>query len=301
MKKVLISALMMTAGLGLSAQLVEINSMQKVALPEGLYVNVPTLSPDGKFVVVSDLAGDGLTQIPLDGGDVRVITRNASGYDVQISSDSRQVVFRQSKTGADRLRYTSLHSVDLKNGKELELIKPTRHLNSGVGINATTVTAIENGRARVHAFNGTVAKIEPTVSISYGHLVYTSADGSSVTLDPQGRGSYLWPQLSPDGNKVVYYLAGRGCFVCDIDGSNPVALGMLRAAKWLGNEMVIGMNDVDNGEAVQSSSVIVSDLTGKRQQLTTDETIAVFPSASADARRIAFSTPQGDLYIINLK
>ncbi|MDE6207954.1 MAG: hypothetical protein K2M55_09110 [Muribaculaceae bacterium] len=301
MKKTLISALLITAAMGASAQLVEINSMQKVSLPEGLYINVPTISPDGSFVLASDLAGDGLTQIPLDGSAVRVVTSNASGYDVRISDDSRNVVFRQSTTGADHLRYTALKAVDLATGVETELVKPTRHLNSGVSIKSGAVTAVENGRARARAINGGTATLEPTVSISYGHLVYTDAQGNATTLDPQGRGSYLWPQLSPDGTKVVYYLSGYGCYVCNTDGSNPAPLGLLRAAKWLGNDMLVGMNDVDNGEYTTSSAIIATDLNGTRQQLTTDETIAMFPSVSADGRRIAFSTPEGELYIINLK
>ncbi|MDE6463924.1 MAG: hypothetical protein K2L16_04750, partial [Muribaculaceae bacterium] len=126
-------------------------------------------------------------------------------------------------------------------------------------------------------------------------------DGRTVTLDPQGRGSYLWPQLSPDGTKIVYYLAGRGCFVCDTDGSNVRPLGMLRAAKWLDNETIVGMNDVDDGEFITSSSIIASNLEGVRQTLTSDDVIALYPSASADGRNIAFATPEGRLFIINLK
>lgn len=301
MKKTLISALLLAVAGGMSAQLVEINSMEKVSLPDGLRVNVPTISPDGTFAVVSDNAGDGLTRVSLSDGKTSLITNNASGYDVQISADSRHVVFRQSTTGADHLRRTALKSVDLATGAETELVAPGRHLNAGVGVSAAGVSAVENGRARTRAFNGANAAAQASVSIDYGHLVYTDAAGRSTTLDPQGRGSYLWPQLSPDGSHIVYYLAGRGCFVCAADGSDAKALGMLRAAKWLGNSMVVGMNDIDDGEFVQSSAIIVSDMTGKRQQLTTDATVAMYPSVSADAHRIAFSTPEGDLYIINLK
>ncbi len=300
MKKLLISALALMASLGMSAQLLTINSMEKVALPEGLYVNVPTMSPDGSFVVVSDVASDGLTQVMLDGTPAKAIAASASGYDVRISQDGSQVVYRQSTVGKDNLRYTSLRSVSLLNGKEVEIVKPSRRLNAGIALAGNTVTAVENGRARVRKLDGGSAEASAVVSINYGHLDYTK-DGKTVTLDPQGRGSYLWPQLSPDGTKVVYYLAGRGCFVCNVDGSNPIALGMLRAAKWLNNEIVVGMNDVDDGESVQTSSVIASNLAGVRQVLTTDAVIAMYPTASADGHRVAFATPQGELYIMNIK
>lgn len=300
MKKLFLSALVLMASLGMSAQLVEINSMQKVQLPEGVHVNVPTLSPDGSFVVASDLAHDGLMKIALDGSETKVLTASASGHGVSISADGTQVVFRQSSTGKNHLRYTALKGVNVNTGREIEIVKPSRHLQAGVAFNGNTVTAVENGRAKVRSLDGSRANAGAVVSINRGHLEYT-VNGKTVVLDPQGRGSYLWPQLSPDGTKVVYYLATRGCFVCNIDGSNPVKLGMLRAAKWLNNEIIVGMNDVDDGETTQTSSIIASDLTGTRQQLTTDAVIAMYPTASADGRRIAFATPQGELFIINLK
>lgn len=300
MKKLFLSALVLMASLGMSAQLVEINSMQKVQLPEGVHVNVPTLSPDGSFVVASDLAHDGLMKIALDGSETKVLTASASGHGVSISADGTQVVFRQSSTGKNHLRYTALKGVNVNTGREIEIVKPSRHLQAGVAFNGNTVTAVENGRAKVRSLDGGRANAGAVVSINRGHLEYT-VNGKTVVLDPQGRGSYLWPQLSPDGTKIVYYLATRGCFVCNIDGSNPVKLGMLRAAKWLNNEIIVGMNDVDDGETTQTSSIIASDLTGTRQQLTTDAVIAMYPTASADGRRIAFATPQGELFIINLK
>lgn len=61
------------------------------------------------------------------------------------------------------------------------------------------------------------------------------------------------------------------------------------------------MNDVDNGEFVTSSSIIASDLQGQRQTLTADDTIAMYPSASADGKNIAYVTPEGRVFIINLK
>lgn len=300
MKKLFLSAFVLMASLGMSAQLVEINSMQKVHLPEGMYVNMPTLSPDGSFVVVSDLTHDGLTKVALDGSETKVLTSNASGQGVRISADGSQVVFRQSTTGKNHLRYTALKGIDLNTGRETEIVKPSRHLQAGIALNGNTVTAVENGRAKVRSLDGSRAAQGAVVSINRGHLEYT-VNGKTVTLDPQGRGSYLWPALSPDGTKVVYYLAGRGCFVCNIDGTNPVKLGSLRAATWLNNNVVVGMNDEDNGETVQTSSIIACDLNGTRQQLTNDALIAMYPTTSADGSRIAFATPQGELFIINLK
>lgn len=301
MKKFFISAMVLLAGLSVHAQLVEINSMSRVALPEGMIVSVPTISPDGSFVVVSDARNSALTKIDLENGATSQVAANASGYDVKISADGRNVVYREFSTGKNNLRYTALKSADLTTGKTEVLVKPTRKLNAGMEMAGSTVTAVENGRTRTVALNGSKATApKVAASINYGHLDIT-VNGKTTTIDPQGRGSYLWPSVSPDGTKVVYYLAGRGCYVCDIDGSNSVALGMLRAAKWLNNEMIVGMNDTDNGEYVTSSSLIASDLKGKRQTLTDSSLLAMYPSVDAQGNRIAFATADGQLFIINLK
>ena len=300
MKKFIFSAVMLMAGLGMSAQLVEVNSVQRVNLPEGMLINIPTISPDGSFVVVSDVASNALTKIDLASGAAAQVTNNGSGMGVKISADGSQVVFRQSTIGKNRLRYTSLQSVNLADGKTKQLVAPSRKLNGGVSIADNTVTAVENNKVRVNKLNGSQAPATPVVSISYGHLQYT-ANGKTVTLDPQGKGSYLWPALSPDGTKVVYYLAGRGCFVCNVDGSNSVSLGLLRAATWVNNDLLVGMNDMDNGVQITSSSIIAADLNGTRQTLTDDSLVALYPTASADGKRIAFATADGRLYVINLK
>lgn len=300
MKKILLSAALLLGSLGAWAQLVEINSMQRVALPQGMKVAVPTISPDGSFVVVSDLASSGLTKIDIASGKSAKVTANGSALDLRISKDGSQVVFRQTNTGADKLRYTALKSVDLGKGVERTIVAPTRNLNTGIALSGATVTAVENTKVRKAALAGTAEAAAPVVSINYGHLQYT-AGGKTVTLDPQGRGSYLWPQLSPDGKKVSYYLAGRGAFVCNVDGTGVKSLGLLRAAKWLNNDILVGMEDYDNGEYVTASAIVATNLKGVRQTLTESNIIAMYPSANAQGNKIAFATAAGEVFIINLK
>lgn len=299
MRKTLLSAFILACGLFASAQIVEIGSVAKVNLPEGMAVMTPTLSPDGSFVVVSDAGNDALYRINVADGNTRMITENGSGNGVVISNDGTQVVFRQSTIDRNHMRKVALKSIDLTTGREKQLVAPSRHLNTGVGISGNCVTSVENGKAKKHRLAGAPAAESAFVSINYGHLDYT-VNGQTVTLDPQGRGSYLWPSLSPDGKQIVYYLAGMGCFVCNVDGTNVRPLGMLRAAKWLNNETVVGMNDVDNGHYTTSSSVIASKLDGTRQTLTSENMIAMFPSPSADGEKIAFVSADGELFVINL-
>lgn len=298
MKKIFITAALICSGFMANAQLIDVESVQQVNLDSKVIVNKPTISPDGTFAVVSDLGSSALNRVDLATGRVSLITNNGSGVDLQISEDGQTVVYRQVTTDKKHLRHTAVRSHNLASGAEQEILKPSRNLN-GVAINGTEVVVIEKGRAKAKNL-GKNKIARPVVSIQEGHLNIT-VNGKTRTLDPQGRSSYLWPALSPDGTKIVYWVAYEGCFVCDLDGSNPVRLGELRAARWIDNNTIVGQCDHDNGEYILESQLIASDLSGKRQILTDASVIALNPSVSADGKKIAFSTDKGELFVINIK
>jgi len=298
MKKIFVSALLLTAGLLSSAQIVTVKSCDKVALPQGTLATTPTISPDGTFVVYSQLNGRGLESVDIASGKTVKLTDNGSSYNLTITGDGNNVIFRQKTVNKNGLAYTALKSVNAKGGAEKTLVKPTRNLE-GVSVNGSNVTAVEKRKARNKNLAGAKAVSQTTVSIDRGHLNVT-VDGKTKTIDPQGRSSYLWPQLSPDGKKIVYYAAYMGCFVCNLDGSNPVSLGELRAAKWLDNNTVVGMLDKDNGSEITSSEIIAKTIDGKAQRLTPSQMIALYPSVNADGSKVAFVSASGELYVLNI-
>lgn len=300
MKKLFSVTLALAMAVLVKAQLVEPLSTQRVQLPEGVVSEQATISPDGTFAVVGEMGGGTLTRVDIATGAAKMLTANGLSSTVVISPDGKNVVFNAVTFTEDHLRMNSLHSVNFATGGELELVAPSRHLNAGVAISRTGVIAVENGRARAHSFNSTAAQSLPVASINYGHLEIT-IDGETTTLDPQGRGSYIWPAVSPDGTKVVYCLCGEGTFVCNIDGSDVRPIGYLNAAKWLTNDLLVGMEDYDDDVNFTQSTIVVADLNGNRQTLTDGSHIAIYPSASANGKRIAYSTLQGELFIINLK
>ena len=56
-----------------------------------------------------------------------------------------------------------------------------------------------------------------------------------------------------------------------------------------------------NAQQLAACSIVALDVnTNEVQKLTDDSVIATYPSASADGSRIAFSTPTGEIYVINL-
>ena len=97
---------------------------------------------------------------------------------------------------------------------------------------------------------------------------------------------------------MLFFVSGDAAYVCNIDGTGLQKLGMLHAAKWLDDNIVVGMNDKDNGEVYTSSEIVAVNLQGQRQVLTGNDMIAMFPQCGGD--KIAFTTDAGEVYMINL-
>ena len=294
MKKIFISAMLLCSSMLGFAQLVEIQSIDKVALPEGVSVDKATLSPDGSFVVFSQNTVAGLHKMDLATREISMISKDGNSFDLKIAADGT-VVFRESKTAENKLRYTSLKAVNAR-GVETTLVAPTRDLN-GFAVNGTNVMTVDNNKVEAKSLNGGAAVKMPVASIRYGQLCI---DGEIISPNGTEGASYLWASISPNGTKVCYYYVSGGCYVADIDGSNPVYVGQLRAAKWLNDLMVVGMHDIDDGTVVTSSKLLAVSIDGKlHQELTLDESMAMFPSTNG--KSIAYSTPAGEMFIINLK
>ena len=294
MKKFFISAMMLCAGVFSYAQLVEIQSVNKIDLPEGVSVDKATISPDGSFVVFSQNTAAGLHKMDLASKEINMISKDGNSFDLKIAEDGT-VVFRESKTDENKLRYTSLKAVSPR-GVETTLVEPTRDLN-GFAVNGTNVMTVDNNVCAAKSLNGGVAVQMPVASIRYGQLCI---DGKVISPNGTEGASYLWASISPNGTKVCYYYVSGGCYVADIDGSNPVYVGQLRAAKWLNDLTVVGMHDIDDGQVVTSSKLIATSIDGKvKQELTADASMAMFPSTNG--KGIVYTTPAGELFIINLK
>ncbi len=303
MNKALLTLVLSAATLVAGAQVVEVESVTRVAL-DGISVDKPRISPDGAFAVLSTNTDNALYRVDLATGASTKVADQGMANDLTFSPDGSTIVFKTSETRDNHLRYYSVQMVDLTDGYTRRLSKPARHCAQFSISPAGVLSLSDNGRFSARNMAGQKVKAaagQPVVSIRYGHLELTTPDGKTVTLDPQGRGSYLWPQLSPDGTKIVYYLARHGCFICNLDGSDVRPLGYLHGARWINNDAVVGFEDYDDGSVVTASSIVASDLQGPRQTLTDDSVIALNPTVSADGSRIAFATAAGELYVINLK
>lgn len=300
MKKIFMTAAALLACVCMQAQGLEVE--QIVPVPGAWAAQKAVLSADGSFVATYMPSEGGIVKIMVADGQQSLLAPGQNLYDIALSADGSQMVYSQATYGKDHLRKVQLQATNLLTGKTQTVVKASRTLGAGVAFNGNTVTAVQGGRARVKALDGQSAAQAPVATINYGHLDVT-VDGVTTTIDPQGRGSYIWPSVSPDGTKVLYWLIGGGAFVCNLDGSNPVSLGAMRAPVWMGNDTVVAMDEIEGqAQQVTGSAIIAKNIhTLEQQVLTPYEMKAQYPSASLQAKKIAFTNPEGQIYIINLK
>ena len=292
--------LVLTSQLAFS-QGIKMVSNEQIPIMESEDGCLPIMSPTGDYLILAGNDTQGLKKYDLATKKLTTLTTEKA-VGVQISSDGSTVVYR-SKNYEGKLRYTSLKSIQLETGEKEELIKNTRDLE-GVNVKQGTVLAVNKGKMVSKRVSGEKLESIPVVpSIKDGQL-YITEKGKTRLLSPAGTNvNYLWPSVSPDGKKLLYYVMDQGqAYVSNSDGTNPVSLGILRAPKWMGNDWVVGMVDYDNGEVVTSSEIVGVAADGtQRTVLTDDSVIALYPSASADASKIVYTTNDGKVFLMKIE
>ena len=259
-----------------SAQLLEVTSTTRVASEAN--AKVAAFSPNGDYLLLTNTSHQGLQRFDLASKAITPITSaDGAGYNVQIAQDGKQIVYREVVTDANQVRHNNIVRMNLA-GKQRQMVaKNQRSLEA---------MAVEMER--------------PSFSVKDRQLMMT-VNGETKVFSPNGQQySYHWASLSPNGQKVSYYISAVGCFVCDIDGSNIQFIGHnILAPVWYNDNILVGCDTKDNGEVVLESVIVAYSLDGKKQVLTNGEQIAVFPKAANG--KIAYSTSEGEIYVMNIK
>ncbi len=298
MKK-LVLTLALCATLSAGAQVVNVSGIERVNLPEDAATQVAAISPAGDYLLLSTDTHQGLTKLDLATGERTVITNaTGAGYNVRISEDGNNIVYRQTSINDKKLRQVAVQNYNVVTHATEQLVKPTRELQA-VQVTGNTATTVTKGKAKAKSLDGTKAVKATMAYATQNYELMVNVNGKARQLTPLGAGKrYIWVSLSPNGEKVLFFVSGDAAYVCNIDGTGLQKLGMLHAAKWLNDNVVVGMNDKDNGEVYTSSEIVAVNLQGQRQVLTGNDMIAMYPQCGGD--KIAFTTDAGEVYMINL-
>lgn len=278
MKKTMLFVAACFLSIAASAQVLEVVSMQQLPITAQADMKVAGVSPAGDYVLFTNGSNKGLQCYNMASQTLTTITEaDGAGYNVQLSQDGKEVVYRETSFDRNNLRQNKIIRMNMSNQRQNVVARSQRDMKlMATSDNLTTVVIADRKIVLKH-------------------------NGLSTTLAPNGMNeSYLWPSVSPDGKKICYYVAGKGCFVANIDGSNPLFIARdCRAAKWYNNNIIVAMADEDDGHFTTASAIVAYSLNGQKQVLTSNKMIAMYPYTAENM--IVFSTLKGETYRLNVK
>lgn len=287
-----------------SAQEIKVTKTRLLTPKDAGEYAVSAVSPDGKQLLVTGTDSKGLYLIDVKNGKIRKLTASVgAGYEPLFSPDGRYICFR-SDDYTDRKKYSSLIKIDLETGDTVTLEKRSRNLTRPVAAGGNLVY-LADGQKQIKDFSGNLLKrsVNETYVILEDLSPVLYINGTKKPFKPGGDGSYIWVSLSPDKTKMLYSLVGKGTFVSDLNGSIIASPGKINAPKWLNNQIIVGMDDKDDGYKVTSSDLVAYSIaSGKMTNLTSTSTKSeMYPFPFSDGKRIACRTPEGALYIMKVK
>lgn len=155
------------------------------------------------------------------------------------------------------------------------------------------------------AFN---ARFDADGKITYQPSPIVEAKGSTIVINGKSyspvasHAGYTWESVSPDGTKVMFFAAGVGIIITDLNGNIIARPGNYEAPVWYGNNHIVAQNATDDGHQYHSSQIVMLTLDGsERQDLTRPESMTFSPAASAEAGKVVYSTIDGRLYQVNVQ
>ena len=261
------------------AQILQVVSTQKVATPKGTESKIVGISPKGDYLLLTNEDEQGLVRYDLATKKLTTITKeDGAGAYAKISQDGNTITYRKRIYDDSKLVRFDIVQYNTQTSRTAIVAKQQAGTENMVDVKAQT-----------------------TVSVNTDLYLVLNRNGKRVVMAPNGEEyRYNWPSISPDGSKILYYVSGEGCYVCDINGNNVKFIARhCRAAQWYDNNTIVGMADEDDGHNFTASALMVYTLDGKSQTLVTKDKLAMYPYVAKN--KVAFSTPTGEMYLLSVK
>lgn len=272
--------LMATLCLGASLSAAELTVVSTEKLNVDGTAFHPVLSPDGNTLLFSSEEHRGLKSLNLLTEEVSVIDENAgAGFRPVFSADGKEVVYR-TISYQGKLLYRDVRSFNFETSKVAQLAKPNRDVvNTQEVANNTFAYAHADKQAIKVSVKGKMQEINP---IKDGHR-------------------YIWSSVSPSNDKLLFNEIYTGLYVSEIDGTKAKHLAMRADYPcWAGDDFVVALSTKDDGYVITSAKIIAIEVaTGKVTELTGDNVLVEGVTATAD--KIAYTTEDGEMYIMNIK
>lgn len=288
------------------AQSVTVTSVEAItALEQGEFF-YPVSNYDNSKILFSSENYKALWMMDLMNGNLKKLNDyDGAGYEASFTRDDK-IIFRKDEFINNR-RYISLYEYNTITQEQSTIEEKLRGISEFKDVNGKGVIYSRENKLVKRPINNKLNKIlsenYPVLIIENSDLVIYRNDRRTV-LNPLGDGNYLWASVSPDGNKLLFTLAGKGSFVTTLSGDVIGELGYAHYPQWSNNsKWIVYMKDYDDGEQIIDSELYVSSVDGKTQAniTNTKDVYEMYPKWSKTKDEIFCNSSDGVIYKIELK
>jgi len=303
MTKILFLISILGLSISLNAQYFKILSIRKV---EGIKnVSKAHFSGNNNAIIYTSIDMNGLFRYDFAQKKANVLNHDiGAGYNYRISSATNSIIYKIYHIASDGKRYNSLVEQNLSTLEKTFWVKNARNI-SNISIQKGQISFISNSKLQIKGQDNRLKNDKEVFAFNDNNLnLILVKDTAKIVLNPLGEGNYIWVELSPNGEKILFNKSGKGTYICDLNGNILADLARIHAAKWSANgKWIIGMNDYDNGHTYTKSSIVISNSDASISQVLElkEIPIALYPDWSADMKKIIFNTVNNELFLIELQ
>lgn len=293
MKKILLTTAL-AVSFTVNAQIAEVTSVEPLLKGVDNEMYYPVLSEDGSKLLYTSVNYVGLKMYDFnDDVTLKVSEEERAGLDASFSYDAKTIYY-VTQTWKNNRNMRQAKSFDLDSRKEVAISAEGRVVKRPLALKGGVMTTVDD-KVVSTVKNATTVRTK-------GTQLFISRNGVEKAYTPVAESAgYIWESLSPDGTKVMFFAAGHGIVITDLDGNILQELGNYETPVWYGNNHVVAMNAKHNGYQHISSQIVIMTADGSMiQQLTKPESMTMNPTASIAAGKIVYNTIDGRLYQMNV-
>ncbi len=307
---VLLSALLLSTLLVTGQPQAASDPEMLIATPDKYYTS-PVWSPQGNTIAFSASNYNGIWLADADGSNIRLLTADeGAGFRFSWSPDGNHILARTTGT-ENRRRFARIQVYDI-NTKGYDILQDKSRNIQGLPL------WTPEGSHAVYVFNGQPV-LQPVPgkkqeTLPANTLVPYSTGDKLFAWNLSTRSSHMVAEFSerfifnlspsPSGNRIAFQVQGKGLFVADMDGSNPMHLGFGEMAAWMPDEQFAVVSVVeDDGHTITGAELFAVDMkTGQSYPLTEHTSvIALNPNVSPCGKWVIFNDEKGVIYKMALQ
>lgn len=290
-KKAILIAMLGCCALVGSGQQVTVTSVSKL-LP-GTEVYSPVLNASGTRLLYASGPNQGLAMLDLTTRQTTSISNeNCAGIDAKFGADGRVYYVTQQRND-ENLIYRTGRCYDVATARNAVVLEAQHGaMAPEVGTRGVAI----NGPRKAYASQGNIG----TAVRTQGSQVLITVNGRTRAYSPvHSDAGYLWASLSPRGDKVAFFAAGKGIVVIDLNGQVLARLGNYEMPCWYDENYLVAQHATDDGHQFTSSQIMLLKADGTWEHALTAPTSMTMQPTSA-AGKIAYTTIDGQLSVMTI-